>query len=168
MKSKLASCECVDDGWSTRVPSRFLNKEQKCMLGYCIVNEALESHFPKLWTFSKPIEPLSRNRDLNVIQNEHVYAICCRRKVDNDVISGKNVKTFEGHAVVNFKVASFSSFQDFPKKDHLVTVKLMKAALAWTWFAASWNGGSWWRQFQWGCRYLRDLRMCIFVDCYLQ
>ena len=52
-------------------------------------------------------------------QNEHVYAICCRQEVAGDVISGENVKTIEGYAVVNFEVTSFSSFQDI--KNHFVT-----------------------------------------------
>ena len=48
-------------------------------------------------------------------QNGHVYAICCQPAVDDDVISGRNVKAIEGYIVVNFEVASSSSFQDFPK-----------------------------------------------------
>ena len=39
-------------------------------------------------------------------QNEHVYEICCRLEVADDVISGENVKTVEGQAVLNFEVAS--------------------------------------------------------------
>ena len=49
-------------------------------------------------------------------QNEHVYAICCRPEVTGDVISSENVKTIEGYAVFNFEVASYSSFQNIPKK----------------------------------------------------
>ena len=49
-------------------------------------------------------------------QNEHVYAICCRAEVDGDVISGENVKTAAGYAVLNFEVASFSSFRNIKKK----------------------------------------------------
>ena len=45
-------------------------------------------------------------------QNEHVYAICCRPGVAGDVISSINVKTIECYAVLNFEVASFSSFRD--------------------------------------------------------
>ena len=55
-------------------------------------NEALESHFPKLQTFSESVTPLSRNRDPNLTKNEHVDAICCRPEAAGDVISGKNVK----------------------------------------------------------------------------
>ena len=50
-------------------------------------------------------------------QNEHVYyAICSRPEVDGDVISGENLKTIEGYAVLNFEVPSLSSFQDIQKK----------------------------------------------------
>ena len=45
-------------------------------------------------------------------QNEHVYAICCGMGVDDDVI----VKTVEGYIVVNFEVATSSSFRDFAKR----------------------------------------------------
>ena len=49
-------------------------------------------------------------------RNEHVCAICCRLEVDGDVISGENVKTIEGCAVLNFEVASSNSFRDIIKK----------------------------------------------------
>ena len=39
-------------------------------------------------------------------KKEHVYAICCRPEVAGAVISGENVKTIEGYAVLNFDVAS--------------------------------------------------------------
>ena len=48
-------------------------------------------------------------------QNEHICAICCRTEVDGDVISGENVKTVEGYTVLNFEVASISSFRDIKK-----------------------------------------------------
>ena len=48
-------------------------------------------------------------------RNEHVYAICCRPKVVGDIISGKNAKAIEGYAVLNFEVASVSSFLDIKK-----------------------------------------------------
>ena len=35
-------------------------------------------------------ELLSCNRNSNMTQNEHVYAICCQREVGYDVISGQN------------------------------------------------------------------------------
>ena len=53
-------------------------------------------------------------------ENEHVYAICCRPEVAGDVIPGKNVKTIECYAVLDFEVASFSSSRDI-KKIHFVT-----------------------------------------------
>ena len=49
-------------------------------------------------------------------QSEPVYAICCRLEVAGDVISSENVKAIEGYAVLNFEVASFSSFRDIPPK----------------------------------------------------
>ena len=49
-------------------------------------------------------------------QNEHVYVICWWPVVDDDVISGRNVKTIEGYIALNFEVASSSSFRDFPKR----------------------------------------------------
>ena len=49
---------------------------------------------------------------MNMTQNEDVYAICCRPEVAGDVISGENVRTIEGYAVLNFEVASFSSFME--------------------------------------------------------
>ena len=48
-------------------------------------------------------------------QNEHLYAICCRPEVVDDVISDQNVKTIEGYVVVNVKVASSSNFRDIKK-----------------------------------------------------
>ena len=50
-----------------------------------------------------------------MIQNEHVYAICCRPEVAGDVISGENVTTIGGYAVLNFEIASFNSFRDIQK-----------------------------------------------------
>ena len=55
-------------------------------------------------------------------QNEHVYAIYCRPEVVGDVISSENVKTMEGYAVLNFEVASSSSFRDIPK-NHFMTAE---------------------------------------------
>jgi len=48
--------------------------------------------------------------------NEHVNAICRRPEVAGDVISGGDVKTIKGYAVVNFEVASSSSFRHITKK----------------------------------------------------
>ena len=84
-------------------------------------DEALESQFPKLSTFSESVEPLSRSHDLNMTQNLHVCTICCRPEVVYDVISGRNVKTFERYLVINFEVASSNSFRDILKKNHFVT-----------------------------------------------
>ena len=56
-------------------------------------------------------------------KNEHVYAICCRLEVDGDVISGENVNTIEGYAVLNIEVASVSSFRDILKK-HFVAADI--------------------------------------------
>ena len=44
-----------------------------------------------------------------------VCAICNRPEVDGEVISGQNVATIEGYVVVNFEVASSSSFRDISK-----------------------------------------------------
>ena len=44
--------------------------------------------------------------------NEHVYAIFCQPEVAGDVISGGNVKTTEGYAVLNFEIASINSFRE--------------------------------------------------------
>ena len=60
--------------------------------------------------FSESVEPLSRNRDPNMTQNEHVYAICCRPEVSGDVISSENVETIEGYDLLNIEIASSSSF----------------------------------------------------------
>ena len=55
------------------------------------IDEALESLFRKLSTFSKSVEPSSRYRDPNMTKNEHVYAIFCRLEVAGDVSSfGEN------------------------------------------------------------------------------
>ena len=35
-------------------------------------------------------------------QNEHVYAICCRLEVAVGDISGEDVTTIDGYAVLNF------------------------------------------------------------------
>ena len=67
-------------------------------------------------TFSESVEPLSRNRDKNLTQNAYVYVIWWQPEVADDVISGGNVKTLEGYAVLNFEAARFDSFWDIPKK----------------------------------------------------
>ena len=55
---------------------------------------------------------LLRNREANLTQNEHAHAIFCRLGVASDVISGENVKTIEGYAVLNFEAPSFSRLQE--------------------------------------------------------
>ena len=40
-----------------------------------------------------------------MIQNEHVHAICCRPEVAGDDISGENVNTTDGYALLNFEAA---------------------------------------------------------------
>ena len=42
-------------------------------------------------------------------QNEDVYAISCRPEAAGDAISGENVTTIEGYAMLNFEIANFSS-----------------------------------------------------------
>ena len=54
----------------------------------------------------------------NTTHNEHVYAICCRPEVDDDVISGRNVNTI--NFAINFEDASSSGFRDIPN-NHFVT-----------------------------------------------
>ena len=63
----------------------------------------LNDSFQNSTLFENSIEPLSRNRNLNLTQNEYVQAIC-------DVVSGEKVKTIERYAALNFEAASFSSF----------------------------------------------------------
>ena len=54
----------------------------------------LNDSFQKV-NFCESFEPLSRNHHPNMIQTEHVYAICCRPEVAGEVISGENEKTIE-------------------------------------------------------------------------
>ena len=51
-------------------------------------------------------------------QNEHIYAICCRSEVAGDVISGENVKTTKGYAVLYSEVTSFSTFRYIKQGNH--------------------------------------------------
>ena len=76
-----------------QLSSIFSVEEQKCLLAYSRGNEALESQFCKLLTCSESFEPLTRNRDPNMSQDERVCAVCCLLEVAGDVISGENVKT---------------------------------------------------------------------------
>ena len=70
-------------------------------------NESLESHFQNCKLFSESVEPLLRNRDSNMTQNEHGYAICCRPEIAGEVVSRENVKTLEDYVVLHSEVASF-------------------------------------------------------------
>ena len=51
-------------------------------------------------------------------QNEQIYAICYRPGVAGDVTSGPNVKTIDGHALLNFEAGSVSNFGEI-KISHL-------------------------------------------------
>ena len=73
-------------------PPFFGVKEQKCLIGYTRQN------------VNQSVEPLSRNRDANVTQNGHVYAICCQPEVAGDVTSGENAKTVKGNVLLSFDV----------------------------------------------------------------
>ena len=66
--------------------------------------------FQNCKTFSESIEPLPRNRDPNITQNEHFNAICSRPEVAGDVISGNDVMTVEGYALLKFEAANISGF----------------------------------------------------------
>ena len=79
------------------------------------------NQFPKLQTFSELVESLLRNRDPNLTQNEHVYAICCRPEVADVVLSSENIKTIVGYAVLNIEVASISSIRDIQKNPFATT-----------------------------------------------
>ena len=70
-------------------------------------NEVLQS-VSKTANFSESVEPLSRNRDTNLTQNEHVDEICWCPEAAGDVISGVNLKTIEVYGVLNFEAASVS------------------------------------------------------------
>ena len=52
-----------------------------------------------------------RNRNPNMTQNEHIYAICCRPEVVGDVFSGENVNTAEGYVLLYFEAARFTNFR---------------------------------------------------------
>ena len=75
----------------------------------------LNHSFQNCKHFQNRLELLSRYCDANMTQNGHVYSICCRPEVAVEVICGGNVKTVEGYAVLNFAIASFSSFRVIQK-----------------------------------------------------
>ena len=72
-------------------------------MAYQADHYALESSFPKskLLTFSKSTEPLSRNREPNMTQNEQVYAICCQPEAADYGVSGQDVETFRYYSSTN-------------------------------------------------------------------
>ena len=47
---------------------------------------------------------------MNMTPNRHIYAMRSGPEVVGDVISGKNVNMIDGDVLVNFGVASSSSF----------------------------------------------------------
>ena len=51
-------------------------KEQKCLIGHIRGNEALDHSFQNCKSVLESVEPLLKNRDPNITQNEHVYMIC--------------------------------------------------------------------------------------------
>ena len=72
----------------------------------------LEQESPSIGGAERNATPLSRNRDPNMTQNEHVYAIYSRPEEVGDVISGGNVDAVEGYASLNFEAGSISSFRE--------------------------------------------------------
>ena len=97
--------------------SHFRGQEQKCQIGCTRENEALESQFPKLLTFSEYVESLSRNHDPKVTQNLHVFAICCRPEIDNDVISGVAVDNVGMDVPIKFGDSGSNRFRDIRGAD---------------------------------------------------
>ena len=45
-------------------------------------------------------------------QNEHIYAIRCRPEVAGDVISGENVQTAKGYALLNFEAPGVTGLRE--------------------------------------------------------
>ena len=85
-----------------------MSRSKNVLSGNTRENETPKSQFPKLLTFQNR---WNHYREI-ATPKEHVYAICCRREVGGDGISGGNVRTTEGYVVLNFEVASISSFQE--------------------------------------------------------
>ena len=46
---------------------------------------------------------------MDALKTTNRFAICCRPEVVCDVMSGGNVETIEGYAILKFDVDSFSS-----------------------------------------------------------
>ena len=57
------------------------------------------------------IKPFENRHPPNMTKNEHVYAMCCRPEVAGDVISGGNVNTNDGYAMLPFEAVTNSSFR---------------------------------------------------------
>ena len=70
-----------------------------------------------------------KKSDQEMTKNDHVYANCCRPEVAGNVISGRNVKTIENYVLVNFEVASSSSFRDRLKNQFPTTICILMVAL---------------------------------------
>ena len=91
-----------------------------CLLIYDLsdINDvhARRQHFQNFKPFRNPSNRYQEIATRTWPKNENVYAICCRPEADDEVISGRNVKTPEGYIVAKFDVISFNSFRDFPKR----------------------------------------------------
>ena len=83
----------------------------------------MDHSFQNCLTFSESVEPLLRNCYPNMTQNERVYTICCRPEVAGDVLSGANVKSIEGYALLTYEFANSSNFRDI-KKNYFVTAQV--------------------------------------------
>ena len=65
--------------------------------------------------FSKSVERLSRNRNPNMTQSEHVYTICCRPEVDKRIKDQTVASTLGGDKIGNTVVEQSRQFshEDF-------------------------------------------------------
>ena len=59
---------------------------------------------------------LSRNRDPSMTNNGHIYAICCRPDVADDVVCVGWMWTIEGYEAANSEIGSSSRFRDITNK----------------------------------------------------
>ena len=124
--SELPCCEFVivsfsnfPENWNQPPMQRVDHDTSICatVRGYRTANEALELLRTKQSKFSKSVESLSRNRDLNMTKNWHVFAICCRPEADYDDISGGNVKIIVGYDVVKMlNLLALTVSEIFPQK----------------------------------------------------
>ena len=60
-------------------------------------------------------------------EHKHIHANCCRPEVDDDYISGRNVKTVEGYVLVHFEVIGFNSFLYIHKNHFVMTAEVAAA-----------------------------------------